>query len=251
MNLRVESFTIDARDPKALATWWSEALGWIICFESPDGVEVNLCERLDPDGSHPFPELSFIGDGDPDRGQERVHLDLNSFSTADQEATVERLLAMGATRADVGQAADAPFTVLADPEGNNFCVLDPRPEYAHLGSVAGLTLAAHDAAALRDHWAAATGWDVTTDEPDYAVLTPPGGGFPLEIITRPTMARSEAKNRSHLDVAPGEHDDQDEVVERLIGLGARRVEIGQKGDQSWVVLADPEGNEFCVLSSRP
>ena len=66
MTLRIESFTFDARDPMALATWWSEAIGWVICYESPDGVEVNLCERLEDDGGHPFPELSFVGDGNHD-----------------------------------------------------------------------------------------------------------------------------------------------------------------------------------------
>lgn len=251
MTLRIESFTFDAHDPMALATWWSEALSWVICFESPDGIEVNLCERLDPDGTHPFPELSFIGDGDPDGSQERIHLDLNSFSTGDQQATVERLLSIGATRADVGQAPDAPFIVLADPEGNHFCVLDPRPEYAHLGAVASYTLAAHDASALRDLWATATGWSVTHDDPDHVVLTPPDGGPPLEIITRPTMPHDDRKDRIHLDVAPGDDDDQSEAVEQLIALGARRIEIGQTGDESWVVLADPEGNELCVLSPRP
>lgn len=251
MALRIESFTIDAHDPTALATWWSEALGWTICFESPDGVEVNLCERLDPDGGHPFPELSFIGDGDPDGSQERIHLDLNSFSLADQAATVARLIGIGASHADVGQAPDAPFVVLADPEGNHLCVLDPRPEYAHLGSVAGYTLAAHDPSALRDLWAAATGWSVTRDDPDHVVLTPPEGSAPIEIIRRPTMVPSDAKDRIHLDVAPGEHEDQDAAVEQLIALGARRADVGQTGEESWVVLADPEGNEICVLSPRP
>ena len=251
MSLRIESFTFDARDPKALATWWSEAIGWVICYESDDGVEVNLCERLDPDGTHPYPELSFVGDGSHGDGPEKIHLDLNSFSLADQEATVERLVALGAARSDVGQGADAPFVVLADPEGNHFCVLDPRPEYAHLGSVAGYTVAAHDAAALKDLWAAATNWDVTRDDGDHVVLTPSDGGAPIEIITRPTMPRADGKVRIHLDIAPGEHDDQAEVVDQLLALGATKADIGQTGDESWVVLADPEGNEFCVLSPRP
>ena len=82
------------------------------------------------------------------------------------------------------------------------------------------------------------------------MLTPADGGFPLEIITRPTMARGDAKDRIHLDVAPGADEDQAAVVARLEGLGAHRAEVGQRGDESWVALADPEGNEFCVLSPR-
>jgi predicted enzyme related to lactoylglutathione lyase len=252
MTLRIESFTIDAHDPKALATWWSEAIGWTISSESDDGVEVELCERLEPDGTRPHPVLSFASDGDPDAGQERIHLDLNSFSAADQEATVERLLGIGARRADVGQPAGAPFAVLADPEGNHFCVLDPRPEYAHLGSVAAYVVAAHDARSLRDVWAAATGWDVTRDDADLVVLSPPDGlGAPIELISRPALPRSDRKDRIHLDVAPGEHDDQAELVDRLLALGATRADIGQTGDEPWVILRDPEGNELCVLSPRP
>lgn len=252
MAMRLENVMFDARDPHALGHWWAEALGWVVHAETAD--EVDVCERLADDGSYPYPELVFGQVDEPERGRERVHLDLNSFSVADQRATVDRLLGIGAVLADVGQTPDAKFVVLADPEGNNFCVLDPRPKYAHLGSLAGYTLAAHDAAALRDLWQQATGWDVTTDDSDYVVLTPPDrGGAPLEIITRPTMPLNDAKNRIHLDVAPGPEDDQTAKVDRLIGLGARHVEVGQSDDPgtTWVVLADPEGNELCVLSPRP
>jgi hypothetical protein len=57
------------------------------------------------------------------------------------------------------------------------------------------------------------------------------------------------KNRLHLDVNPADRE-QDEEVRRLLDLGARHADVGQAGDASWVVLADPEGNEFCVLADR-
>jgi len=251
MTMRLENVGIDAREPRALAEWWAEALGWVLHDEEAPGV-FDVCEKVADDGSYPFPELVIGVGGDVATMRERIHFDLNSFSLDDQAATVERLLALGATRADVGQAADAPFVVLADPEGNNFCVLDPRPEYAGLGSLAGLTLAAHDAQAIKDVWRVATGWEVTRDEPDYVVLESPDAVAPLEIITRPTMARHEAKNRIHLDVRPiGEP--QADVVARLLALGATRPDIGQDPDDptiTWVTLADQEGNELCVLASR-
>ena len=103
---------------------------------------------------------------------------------------------------------------------------------------------------VRDVVAAATGWTVTRDEPDEVALTGPDGGAPLEIVTRPTMERRTGKVRIHLDVAPSADEDQSAVVERLVALGASRADVGQTGDESWVVLADPEGNEFCVLSPR-
>ncbi|HEX2575836.1 MAG TPA: VOC family protein, partial [Aquihabitans sp.] len=155
MQIRMENVVFDARDHRALAHWWADALGWIVHNESED--EVGVCAEVNPDGSYPSPELTFVPVDDPGAGRERVHLELNSTSVEDQRATVERLLALGAAHADVGQAPDAPFVVLADPEGNHLCVLDPRPEYAHLGSLAGYTLAAHDAGALRELWRVATG----------------------------------------------------------------------------------------------
>ena len=250
MALHLENVVIDAHDPRTLGRWWAEAMGWVVHVECDD--EVDVCERLADDGTFLFPELVFVPVDDPEPGRERIHLDMNSFSLDDQRATVDRLLSMGATHADVGQAADAGFVVLTDPEGNTFCVLDPRPEFAHLGSLAGYTLAAHDARALRDLWLAATGWELTGDEPDHVALSPPGGGADLEIITRPTMPHRDAKNRIHLDVRPGPGDDQAAAVDQLVALGARRVEVGQSDGPpvSWVVLADPEGNELCVLSSE-
>ncbi len=74
----------------------------------------------------------------------------------------------------------------------------------------------------------------------------PGGERP-DILFQQVPERKSVKNRIHLDVRP---DDQDATVERLISLGAQRTDIGQ-GDVSWVVMADPEGNEFCVLRSDP
>ncbi len=250
MAMRFENVIIDARDPKALATWWAEALAWVVHAEDPEIGEYDVCERLNEDGTYSFPELVFGAVPDPGLGRERVHLDLNSFSLDDQRATVERLLSMGATHADVGQASDAKFVVLADPEGNHFCVLDPRREYAHLGSLAGYTLAAHDAGAIWELWAVATGWKASVDEHGDVALAPPDGGIPLEIITRPTMPVDHAKNRIHLDVRPSAHEDQAEVVARLVALGARPVDVGQHDGPpvSWVVLADPEGNELCVLA---
>ena len=246
--MRIENVIVDARDPEALGRWWAEALGWVE-IEPEDGAIVLVAE-VRADGTHPFPELLFVPDGDPDHARERIHLDLNSHTAEEQQATVERLLAMGAVHADVGQADDAPFVVLADPEGNNLCVLDARPQYAQHGSLAGWTLAAHDANALKDVWLAATGWRLASEEPGYLILSPPDGGADLEIITRPTMPQDDRKNRIHVDVAPGPDEDQSAVVERLLALGATRADIGQSGDEPWVVLEDQEHNQLCVLTPR-
>jgi hypothetical protein len=104
---------------------------------------------------------------------------------------------------------------------------------------------AHDPAALGRWWADALGWVVVDDSPDEFEIRPAPDRLPGLLFVQVPEAKT-IKNRLHPDFRPA---DQAAEVERLVGLGARRVDVGQV-QSSWVVLADPEGNEFCVLSSR-
>jgi predicted enzyme related to lactoylglutathione lyase len=104
---------------------------------------------------------------------------------------------------------------------------------------------------LATFWSKVLGWDRTHDDPDEVVLEPPpesnpGGTMPDLLFLRVPEPK-QVKNRLHLDLRP---DDQAAEVTRLEALGARRVSVGQ-GDVTWVVMADPAGNEFCVLRARP
>jgi predicted enzyme related to lactoylglutathione lyase len=102
-----------------------------------------------------------------------------------------------------------------------------------------------DPAAVGRFWAAALGRELEVDGEGVYYLEAGDSGPEMIFISVPEG--KAVKNRVHLDLRP---DDQDAEVERLLGLGARRVDIGQTGQETWVVLADPEGNEFCVLRSR-
>jgi hypothetical protein len=104
-----------------------------------------------------------------------------------------------------------------------------------------------DPAALASFWAQALDYkNEPSDDPGEAGIVPKDGkGMQLLFLKVPEG--KTIKNRLHLDLRP---DDQAAEVERLIGLGAKKVDIGQ-GDSTWVVLADPEGNEFCVLRALP
>jgi hypothetical protein len=104
-------------------------------------------------------------------------------------------------------------------------------------------------------WAQALGWHVVwesspdADEPEAAIAPDPDartGGWLFERVPE----SKTVKNRLHYDLRPENGSSQEAELERLLGLGARRVDIGQ-GDVTWHVLADPEGNEFCVLRSTP
>ncbi len=104
---------------------------------------------------------------------------------------------------------------------------------------------ARDPVALGRWWAEALGWVIVNDDADEFEVRESPGGLP-SIIFEPVREAKQVKNRVHLDFRPA---DQEAEVERLLGLGASRVDVGQ-GDVSWVVMADPEGNEFCVLAAR-
>lgn len=108
------------------------------------------------------------------------------------------------------------------------------------------TVDSHDPAALGRWWQEALGWVVVNDDPSQFEIRPEPDRLPgLLFVSVPE--RKSAKNRLHLDLRP---DDRDREVERMLGLGASRAEE-PPGEHSWVVLADPEGNEFCILGSRP
>ncbi|MCJ1673874.1 MULTISPECIES: VOC family protein [unclassified Rathayibacter] len=102
-----------------------------------------------------------------------------------------------------------------------------------------------DFRALGHWWQGALGWDIV-DEDDEGIELLPASGRGPSLLFLDVPERKTVKNRLHLDFVP---DDQAAEVDRLIALGATRIDVGQ-GEQSWVVLADPEGNEFCILSAR-
>ncbi len=245
MPTRLVHLVVDAAEPARLARFWAEALGWVVAAEEPDEVDVWPPGFSYPDTSA-LP-LVFVPVPEPKGGKNRVHLDLATNSVTHQAAEVERLLALGAVPADIGQG-DVPWTVLADPEGNEFCVLDPRPAYRDTGPVAAVVADCADPPAAAGFWALASGWTPASSTASGLSLRSPDGLGPfLELL--PSAGPKTVKNRIHLDVAPQADEDHAAAVLALMKAGAVRLDIGQ-GDVPWTVLADPEGNEFCVLSPR-
>ncbi|MGW0337974.1 VOC family protein [Streptomyces sp. NPDC003011] len=108
-----------------------------------------------------------------------------------------------------------------------------------------LVVDAADPVALGRWWAEALGWVVVTDDPEEYEIRPEKDRLP-GLLFVPVPEGKTVKNRLHLDFRPA---DQEAEVARLLALGARQADVGQ-GEQTWVVLTDPEGNEFCVLGAR-
>jgi len=114
--------------------------------------------------------------------------------------------------------------------------------------IQAISFDAHDPRAQARWWAEALGWRVTDEDDDESVIEPPAGspedGVAADILFLAVPEDKAVKNRIHLDLRP---DDQAAEVARYEALGARRVDVGQAADVTWVVMADPEGNEFCLL----
>ncbi len=124
MNIRIQCLVIDSHNCPALARFWADALGWRVTYEDAHQSVVEP-----PEGSPEVdvaPDLLFVKVPDDKTAKNRLHLDLRP---ADQAAEVSRLVGLGAQPATIGQDDDVKWTVLADPEGNEFCVLPPlEPE---------------------------------------------------------------------------------------------------------------------------
>ncbi|GAA4359969.1 VOC family protein [Angustibacter luteus] len=239
MTTAFEHVVVNAKDVDAQAAWWALALGWSESFRDEWEVDVDA-----PAGDPPL-RLVFGHAPDAPPHRNRIHLDLASRDTEHQREIVTRLLASGASRADIGQG-DVPWEVLRDPEGNLFCVLEPRPVYA-AGAVAAVVVQAVDPERMVTFWQAATGWERSDTE--LVALRSPGGVY-LELYPvedRP-LAPPEGLDRLHLDVRPAPGAAQADEVTRLTGLGAAPLDIAQ-GDVPWQVMSDPEGNAFCILST--
>ncbi|HEY2315778.1 MAG TPA: VOC family protein [Streptosporangiaceae bacterium] len=120
MDIRIQCLCIDSADPRRIASFWQEALGWRRTFDEPDQV------ALEPPAGSPeegvAPDLLFLRVPEAKTVKNRLHLDLRP---KDQAAEVARLEALGARRVDIGQDADVTWVVLADPDGNEFDVLRP------------------------------------------------------------------------------------------------------------------------------
>ncbi|MCW2851790.1 MAG: hypothetical protein JWM84_1454 [Nocardioides sp.] len=236
----LENIVFDARDPRTLGRFWEAALGTETLTDEPEGYETRLAVQ---DG--PELDLCFQPVAQPAHGPRRLHLDLRGG--AEQQQVVERLLALGATRADIGQG-DVPWVVLADPEGNAFCVMEERTAYAGTGPVAALPLWSADPERDRDFWAWLSGW-VPTEEGDVLALQHPSRRGPLLELVPEDEPKRSAKNHLHLDVRLEPGDDDPETVARAI-LERGGQELPDNPEVPWRTYLDPSGNELCVLPSR-
>ena len=240
MTCHLSSVCFDANDPLGLARFWAGILRWEMADDLGDGVAIL------PGDDTGF-GMRFTPTQKPKAGQNQMHFHLTSTSLEDQQQTVARALGLGGRHLDVGQRPDEGHVVLADPEGNEFCVIEPGNSFlADCGFFAEVTCDGSQQVGY--FWSQVLGWPLVWDQDQETAIRSPRGGPKISWGGPPLMPKT-GKNRLHFDLAPPAGGDQQAEVDRLISLGARRIDIGQ-GEVSWEVMADPDGHEFCVLTPR-
>ena len=233
MALRLEAVTFDVADATAVAAFWARLLDREVLTE-PSGALVP--------GSKTQVGLRFVTSDTEQVGPRRLHLHLTSSSLEHQQRTVEKALRLGGRHIDVGQGPDDKHVVLADPGGNELCVIEPGNNYlAGTGYLGEVTCDGTRDVGL--FWRDALGWPLVWEENEQTAVQSPFGGTKISWDSwggPPTQPRN-GRNRQRFDLVTA---DLISEAERLISLGATRLSDLPDG----VELIDPDGNEFGLHS---
>ena len=232
MTARLHALCFDADDPARLASFWGGVLHWDQTDDPYDGV------ALLPTDDTGF-RIRMVPSSEPKVEKNRMHLDLTSTTPQAQQQTVAKAIELGARHIDIGQRPEEGHVVLADPEGNEFCVIEAGNNFlADCGFVGAL--ACDGSQEVGYFWAEALVWPLVWDQDLETAIRSPRGGPKITWGGEQPPAQP-ARNRLRFElVADG---DRQVEVDRLVSLGA--TDLGRGGDGR-VVLADPDANEFCV-----
>ncbi|MBB2992790.1 hypothetical protein FHR72_004294 [Mycolicibacterium iranicum] len=225
MTDNVAVVVVESRDPLRLGLYWATLLGCCL----PTGAKTSGGEVVQIGGGA---VLEFVPASVSKAEKNRQHLDLTSKSEEHQASLVERACALGAERVDIGQGS-VPWIVLADPEGNEFCVLEPREEYKECGPVAAVVTDARDPLSVSRFWSSAVNAPLVRTHPGYVSLRHQGG-LGLEFVRNPSPPQRQGQLHLRLRAS---HDPPAGMS------GAVSCSICT---QSLTALVDPENNHFCL-----
>jgi predicted enzyme related to lactoylglutathione lyase len=236
MPSRLVALSIDANDPHKVSRFWSGLLGW---DQGDDGT------TLRPNDDTGF-DIRFRRTDEPKAAQNRAHFDLTSTSLEGQQQTVARALELGGRHTDVGQRPEEGHVVLADPEGNEFCVIEPGNNFLSDCGFVG-ALACDGSQAVGYFWSEALGWPLVWDQDPETAIRSPHGGPKITWGGPPLMPRA-GRDRLHFDLTRQSAGNLDDEVERLVSIGASRTGLDPCAPGG-IGMADPDGNEFCLVPS--
>ncbi|MFB7589999.1 VOC family protein [Streptomyces sp. NPDC056169] len=240
MTSHLHALSFDANDPALLARFWAGLLGWEVSAASDDGIV------LLPNDDTGF-RLRFLPTQEKKAVQNQLHFDMTSTSLDDQQQVVARALELGGRHLDIGQTGEEGHVVLADPEGNEFCVIEPGNTFlADCGFIGALSCDGTQEVGY--FWSKALDWPLVWDQDQETAIRSPHGG-PKVTWGGPPLNPRHGRTRLRFDLAPPAHGDLRAEVDRLVSLGATRIDT-DGNDTGGVALADPDGNEFRVLTPR-
>ena len=232
MGSRLSALVWDAQDAPRLAGFWAALLD----------------RELVPDDRGPLLPgpgaeigLRFVTGDRVSQGPERVHLHLTSSAPDEQPRTVARALELGARPLDVGQRPEEGHVVLADPEGNAFCVIEAGNAFLAGCGLLG-EVACEGTRAVGRFWSAALDWPLVWDQDQETAVQSPEGGTKIAWGGPPVLPQ-RGRNRQRLELAA---DDLEAEAARLVALGATRL----PAYDGHLELADPDGNELWLTSRR-
>lgn len=237
MSSTLAALCFGARDLDALARFWAGVLERETAV-GPRG-SVDLVPALESDLT-----IRFVPLDEPRRGPNQIHFDLTSASRGDQQAIVDRALGLGGAHLDVGQRPEEGHVVLADPEGNEFCVIAPGNSFL-AGTASIGALSSDGTPEVGRFWSAALGWPLVWDQDDETGIQSPRGGSKIS-WGGPPYREKLGRNRLYLALAPSDGDDVQAEVDRLASLGASRA-APEGWDPGGIAMTDPDGNELVVL----
>ena len=238
MTVQLVALAFNAIAPNELARFWAHALRWSI--REAEGVDVELV----PTDTTSFGVL-FRAVPSEKVGQNRIHFDLTTTSLDGQHDTVAEILAIGGRHIDIGQDPNDTHVVLADPEGNEFCIIEPDNRF--LASCPRLGAVNCDGTrALGCFFSEALGWPLVWDQGEETAIQAPGGTGPKITWSGPPLMPKLGKERFHFHLAPASGTSARAALDQLLALGATRLGVGH-GCPGAVALADVDGNELCLV----
>ncbi len=233
MTSRRLVIAFDASEPTLLARFWAEVLDRVV-IQDARGALVP--------GGEGQPSVRFVPGFTQKTGPNGMHLHLTSTDLAEQEHTVATALRLGGSHLDVGQRPEEGHVVLADPEGNEFCVIPPGNAFlagcGFLGEVA-----CDGSREVGLFWSKALEWPLVWDQDEETAIQSPRGGTKVA-WGGPTEGPNLGRSRQHFDLVTMNADPSAEIV-RLVALGASLREVSPNGV---VRMADPGDNEFRLVA---
>lgn len=228
---------VDAHDVDRVAAFWAQILG-VRLQSRPDGAIV-----VEP-GTRGSYHIIVTATDTPKEGQNRIHFDLTTPSFQGMHDLIGRALDLGATHMDVGQSPDEPHVVLADPEGNEFCVIPPENAFlADTGAIGAINC--DGSRSVGHFWSTVLNWPLVWDQDEETAIQSPIGGSKITWSGPPLMPR---RGRDRLRFELAALDPLPAVVADLLSSGATISKAAPPEEAA--VMRDPDGNDFHLVTAR-